>query len=40
VILAVDDLKAFHKDNLSKEWNRQDYTYMARVTKGSVVTYF
>jgi hypothetical protein len=38
--LAVDDLKAFHTENLKKEWNRADYTYMARVTKGSVVTYF
>lgn len=36
----MDDLRAFHDENLKKEWNRADYTYMARMTKGRVVTYF
>lgn len=40
LLLAVDDLKAFHTENLTKELNREDYTYMARLSKGRVVTYF
>jgi len=40
LIVAVDDLKSFHKENLKKEVNRNDYTYMARLTHGKVVTFF
>ena len=40
MIVAVDDLKYFHKENLKKEVNRNDYTYMARLTHGKVVTFF
>ena len=38
--MAVDDLKAFHKENIKKEVNRKDYTYMARLTHGKAVTFF
>ena len=40
LILAVDDLKAFHHKNMAKTMNQKDYTYMARVTHGMVVTFF
>ena len=40
MLLAVDDLKEFHQENMKEENNRKDYTYMARITKGRVVTYF
>jgi len=40
LIIAVDDLKAFHDKNIQKEVNGKDYTYLARMTKGKIVTYF
>jgi len=40
LILAVDDLKEFHTANLTKEFNREDYTYLARMTKGYPVYKF
>ena len=36
----MDDLKAFHTNNIKKEVNGKDYTYFARATKGSIVTFF
>ena len=38
MILAVENLKDFHKENMAM--NKDHYTYMARFTKGRVVTYF
>ena len=40
LIIAVDDLKAFHTKNIQKDINGKDYTYLARMTKGKIVTYF
>lgn len=40
LIIAVDDLKAFHNKNIQKDVNGKDYTYLARMTKGKIVTYF
>ena len=33
-------MKAFHTENIKKEVNGKDYTYLARMTKGKIVTYF
>lgn len=33
MIIAVDDLKEFHTKNITKEFNRDDYTYLARIAK-------
>lgn len=38
ILVAVDDLKAFHKANLAA--NKTDYTYLARMTHGLPVTFF
>lgn len=40
LIIAVDDLKEFHNKNIQKTVNGKDYTYLARMTKGKIVTYF
>lgn len=33
LIIAVDDLKEFHTKNITKDYNRNDYTYLARIAK-------
>jgi translocator assembly and maintenance protein 41 len=38
LLIAVDDLVAFHRQNLKE--NYQHYTYFARVTKGYPVFWF
>jgi hypothetical protein len=38
IILATDDLKEFHKENLAM--NRPDYTVAARITKCSIIHFF
>lgn len=38
MILSVEDLKAFHKENLER--NKVHYTYMNRATKAKLVNYF
>ena len=38
VVLATDDLKAYHKENLAL--NRPDYTVAARITKCSIIHFF
>lgn len=38
VLLAVDNLKQFHKENMHT--NYKDYTYFARMTHGYPVTFF
>lgn len=37
-MIAVEDLKEFHKQNMAT--NYRDYTYMARFTHGKAVTFF
>jgi hypothetical protein len=32
LIIAVDDLKKFHQANMDKSMNRENYTYLARMT--------
>lgn len=39
LILAVDDAKAWHKENSSTAGNKKHYTYMARFTRMRVVNY-
>lgn len=38
ILVAVDNLKAFHKANMKA--NKTDYTYLARMTHGLPVTFF
>jgi hypothetical protein len=38
VLLAVDDLKAFHAENYSR--NKKHYTIMNRMTRNRVGLYF
>ena len=38
MIISVEDLKAFHSENI--KINKQHYTYSARFTKAKLVNYF
>ncbi len=38
MILSVEDIKAFHKENL--EMNKKHYTVMNQMTKNKVANYF
>ena len=37
MIITVDNLKEFHTENIQEEWNKEDYTYLARFTKATPV---